>query len=51
VTSNPGVSIRSVNGADAITAPVLRQLAKHPLTGKGLTCFLKDWSATGQKIV
>ncbi|HVH01830.1 MAG TPA: fructose-6-phosphate aldolase [Amaricoccus sp.] len=54
-------SIRSVNhvkeaaliGADIITAPaaVLRRLADHPLTENGLTAFLKDWSATGQKIV
>jgi len=54
-------SIRTVNhvkeaaliGADVITAPagVLHKLAEHPLTDKGLTAFLKDWSATGQKIV
>jgi transaldolase len=54
-------SIRSVNhvreaaliGADIVTAPaaVLRKLADHPLTENGLTAFLKDWSATGQKIV
>jgi transaldolase len=54
-------SIRTVNhvkeaaliGADVITAPagVLRKLADHPLTENGLAAFLKDWSATGQKIV
>jgi transaldolase len=54
-------SIRSANhvkeaaliGADVITAPaaVLRKLADHPLTENGLAAFLKDWSATGQKIV
>jgi transaldolase len=54
-------SIRTVNhvkeaaliGADVVTAPaaVLHKLAEHPLTDKGLTAFLKDWSATGQKIV
>ena len=54
-------SIRTVNhvkeaaliGADVITAPaaVLRKLAEHPLTDNGLAAFLKDWSATGQKIV
>lgn len=54
-------SIRSVNhvkeaaliGADVVTAPasVLHKLAQHPLTDNGLTAFLKDWSATGQKIV
>jgi transaldolase len=54
-------SIRSANhitqaaiaGADVATAPaaVLRRLAEHPLTEKGLEAFLQDWAATGQKIV
>ena len=54
-------SIRSVNhitdaariGADVITAPpsVIKAMANHPLTDKGLAQFLKDWDATGQKIV
>jgi transaldolase len=54
-------SIRSANhvtesalaGADVVTAPyaVLKGLASHPLTDKGLAQFLKDWAATGQKIV
>lgn len=54
-------SIRSVNhvksaaliGADVITAPpaVIRKLADHPLTDKGLEAFLSDWAKTGQKIV
>jgi transaldolase len=53
-------SIRTANhvkeaaliGADVVTAPpaVLRALAQHPLTDKGLAQFLKDWAATGQKI-
>ncbi|OWX99715.1 MULTISPECIES: fructose-6-phosphate aldolase [Thioclava] len=53
-------SIRSVNhisdaariGADVITAPpaVIKSMANHPLTDKGLAQFLKDWEATGQKI-
>ncbi len=40
-------------GAHVATMPpkVLRQLALHPLTDKGLAAFLKDWEATGQKIV
>ncbi|HEX6143080.1 MAG TPA: fructose-6-phosphate aldolase [Geminicoccaceae bacterium] len=40
-------------GADVATLPppVLRQLIQHPLTDKGLAAFLKDWEATGQKIV
>jgi transaldolase len=54
-------SIRSANhvsqcalvGADVITAPpaVIKSLASHPLTDKGLDQFLKDWAKTGQKIV
>ena len=56
-----GASIRTVNhitqcaliGADVITAPpnVLKQLAEHPLTSKGLDLFMKDWAKTGQKII
>lgn len=40
-------------GADVATLPpaVLRQLVQHPLTDKGLAAFLKDWEATGQRIV
>ncbi len=40
-------------GADVMTAPpkVIWQLFKHPLTDSGVACFLKDWQATGQKIV
>jgi transaldolase len=40
-------------GSDVATLPpaVLRQLVHHPLTDKGLAAFLKDWEATGQKIV
>jgi transaldolase len=39
-------------GADVATIPgkVLKQLASHPLTDKGLETFIKDWAATGQKI-
>lgn len=53
-------SIRSANhvkdcalvGADVITAPpnVIKALANHPLTDKGLAAFLKDWKGTGQSI-
>ena len=56
-----GASIRTVNhitqcalvGADVITAPpnVLKQLAEHPLTSKGLELFMKDWAKTGQSIL
>jgi transaldolase len=39
-------------GAHVATLPpaVLRSLAGHPLTDKGLASFLKDWAASGQKI-
>ena len=56
-----GASIRTVNhitqcaliGADVITAPpnVLKQLAEHPLTSKGLELFMQDWAKTGQNII
>lgn len=40
-------------GADIATVPpaVLRNLAKHPLTEKGLASFLADWDKTGQAIL
>ncbi len=40
-------------GADVITAPpaVIKALAAHPLTDKGLDQFMKDWAKTGQKIL
>lgn len=54
-------SIRTVNhvtqcaltGADVITAPpsVIKALATHPLTDKGLETFMADWAKTGQKIL
>jgi len=54
-------SIRGVNhmsqaalfGADIATAPpdVIKKMANHPLTDKGLAAFLKDWEKTGQKIL
>ncbi len=39
-------------GAHVATIPgkVLKQLASHPLTEKGLETFVKDWASTGQKI-
>jgi len=39
-------------GADVATMPpaVIRALASHPLTDKGLAAFLDDWAKTGQKI-
>ena len=54
-------SIRSANhmsecakiGADVATAPpgVIKKMADHPLTDKGLEGFLADWAKTGQKIL
>ena len=54
-------SIRNTNhvrdcalvGADVITAPpnVIKSLANHVLTEKGLAAFLKDWEGTGQSIL
>ena len=40
-------------GADVATIPpgVIRGLAKHPLTDKGLDAFMADWAKTGQKIL
>jgi transaldolase len=40
-------------GADVVTAPpkVLKQLASHPLTDRGLEAFTKDWESTGQSIL
>ena len=54
-------SIRTANhvsqcamiGADVVTAPpaVIKALASHVLTDKGLEQFTKDWAKTGQKIL
>lgn len=54
-------SIRSVNhayqaaliGSDVMTAPpnVIKKMAEHPLTDKGLAAFMADWEKTGQQIL
>jgi transaldolase len=54
-------SIRTANhvkdcaliGADVMTAPpaVIKALASHVLTDKGLEQFMADWAKTGQKIL
>lgn len=54
-------SIRTANhasqcaliGADVMTAPpaVIKAMANHVLTDKGLEQFNKDWAKTGQKIL
>jgi transaldolase len=40
-------------GADVVTVPpaVLKALALHPLTEKGLAQFVADWKKTGQNII
>lgn len=40
-------------GADVATMPpsVIRALANHPLTDKGLAAFSADWAKTGQSIL
>jgi transaldolase len=51
---HPGHVVEAARlGADVITLPpkVLHQLVLHPLTDKGLAGFLKDWEATGQRIL
>ncbi|MEQ9520503.1 MAG: fructose-6-phosphate aldolase [Parvibaculum sp.] len=51
---NPNhVKDAAIIGADVVTIPpsVLRQLASHPLTDKGLATFMADWEKTGQKII
>lgn len=54
-------SIRTANhvkqaaliGADVATCPpaVLKSIANHPLTDKGIEMFLTDWKKTGQSIL
>jgi len=54
-------SIRTVNhacqaaliGSDVMTAPpgVIKKMASHVLTDKGLEAFLADWAKTGQNIL
>lgn len=54
-------SVRTVNhasqcaliGADVMTAPpsVIKAMASHVLTDKGIDQFMKDWAKTGQKIL
>lgn len=54
-------SIRSVNhasecakiGTDVMTAPpeVIKKMANHVLTDKGLDAFMKDWAKTSQHIL
>ncbi|MFZ1341572.1 MAG: fructose-6-phosphate aldolase [Paracoccaceae bacterium] len=54
-------SVRTVNhasqcaliGADVMTAPpsVIKAMASHVLTDKGIDQFMADWAKTGQKIL
>ena len=47
------VKLAAMAGADVATVPpaILKGLAKHPLTEKGIELFLADWKKTGQKIL
>ncbi len=47
------VRLAALAGADVATIPpdVIKALAKHPLTDKGLDAFLSDWAKTGQSIL
>jgi len=47
------VRLAALAGADVATIPpdVIKALAKHPLTDKGLDAFMKDWADTGQSIL
>lgn len=53
IRSSLHVRDAALAGADVATMPpgVIKALAKHPLTDKGLEAFLADWAKTGQKIV
>lgn len=53
VRSNNHVRDAAKLGADVATVPpdVLRKLAAHPLTDKGLAAFLADWEKSGQSIM
>jgi transaldolase len=51
---HPGHVIEAARlGADVATMPpkILQQLIQHPLTEKGLAAFLRDWEASGQRIL
>lgn len=43
----------AIAGADVATVPpaILKGLARHPLTDKGVELFLADWKKTGQTIL
>jgi transaldolase len=53
IRSPEHVKQAALAGADVATVPpkVLRDLARHPLTDKGLAAFLADWEKTGQSIL
>lgn len=53
IRSAAHVQACALAGADVATVPpaVLKGLAKHQLTDKGLEAFLSDWQKTGQSIL
>tara|TARA_R110000868_G_scaffold6550_2_gene36999 strand:+ start:75176 stop:75826 length:651 start_codon:yes stop_codon:yes gene_type:complete len=52
IRSAAHVEACALAGADVATIPpkVVKSLAQHMLTDKGLASFMADWDATGQKI-
>ena len=53
IRSGNHVKEAALAGADVATVPaaVIKGLARHPLTDKGLEQFARDWAATGQSIL
>ena len=53
IRSDDHVRVSALIGADVATIPpnVMRGLAQHDLTDKGLDAFMADWAATGDKIL
>lgn len=53
IRSDDHVRVSALIGADVATIPpsVMRGLAKHDLTDKGLDAFMADWAETGDTIL
>lgn len=53
IRTNFHVAQSALAGADVATIPpkILRAMAGHPLTDKGLELFMADWQKTGQSIL
>ena len=46
-----GATVREVMVGALVALSVIKALASHPLTDKGLEQFMADWAKTGQKIL